>query len=165
MVLTDVLVYEGIIKDKTLCESTSELTEWKYMNPPAGNTIARTVSKSSTLNYPSQEDRYKKLLEQIAKEKKFNFTINSFTDNLLEFTLIDPLNNDKTILVTICYKPYTTPPFWRVQVGKWEAEDFKEWNEVLEVFEIPGIIKDISSLKESVSSIAEEFEVYNNLWK
>ena len=50
-------------------------------------------------------------------------------------------------------------------VGNGKGVDYKDWNEVLEIFEIPGIIKDISSLKESFkSSIAEDFELYENLW-
>lgn len=128
------------------------LLEWKLMNPPASNTIIRTSSKSSSLNYPSQEERYKKLLAQIDKEKRFNFSIVSFTDNLLEFNLIDPLNNNKTIPITICYKPYVTPPYWRMQVGSGQDVVYKDWNELLEIFEIPGIIKNISSLKESFTT-------------
>ena len=139
------------------------LVEWKYMNPPVSNTITRTVSKSSTLNYPSQEDRYKKLLAQIDKEKKFSFTVISLTDNILEFNLV--LDSTRTITISIVYKPYTNPPLWYVGINSNVPIGYEDWNEVLEVFEVPGLIKDISSLKESISSIVEEFEVYNNLWK
>jgi hypothetical protein len=159
----DVLVYEGIIKDKTLCESASELTEWKYMSPPTGNTIARTSSKSSSLNYPSQEDRYKKLLAQINMENRFSCSIKALTDNVLEFDLV--LDPTRTITISICYKPYTTPPVWYVGINNMTPVSYEDWNDVLDVFEGPGLIKDTSSLKESVSSIAEEFEIYNNLWK
>ena len=75
----DVLVYEGIIKDKTLCESASELAEWKYMNPPANNNS--TTSGSSSGNFPNQEERYKKLIAQIDKEKKFSYKVLHLNDN------------------------------------------------------------------------------------
>lgn len=137
------------------------------MNPPANNSNSNTVSKpSSSLNYPSQEDRYKKLLAQIDKEKSFSTSITTLNDNALVFNLIDPLNKNKVATFAIAYKPYTSPPEWKLWVNNNTSLDYKDWNEVLEIFEIPGIIKDVSSLKESFSSsIVEEFEAYNNLWK
>ncbi len=129
-------------------------------------TAASNVNNnSSTTNYPNQTERYKKLLAQIDKEKRFKYTITLLTDNALVFNLIDPLNSNKTIAIAIVYKPYTTPPIWRMGVGDRPTVDYKDWNELLEIFETPGIIKDISSLKESFeSSVAEDFELYENLW-
>jgi hypothetical protein len=66
----DVLVYEGIIKDKTLCESASEFTEWKYMNPPTNSSNSNIASKSSTLTNLSREEKFKNLIAQLDKEKK-----------------------------------------------------------------------------------------------
>ena len=158
----DALVYEGIIKDKTLCESAEELKEWKYMNPPANNNS--TTSGSSSGNFPNQEERYKKLIAQIDKEKKFSYKVLHLNDNALVFELI--MDSTRKISIAIVYKPYTNPPVWKVGINNNPPVDYIDWNELLEVFEVPGIIKDISSLKESFSSsIAEEFEAYNNLWK
>ena len=139
------------------------LLEWKYMNQPTAATMA-TGNKASTGNFPSQEERYKKLLAQIDKEKRFYYEVITLTDNALVFNLIDPLNKDKTIAIAIVYKPWTTPPVWVMAVSSGKGVDYKDWNDVLEILEVPGIIKDTSSLKEAGSSIAEEFETYNNLW-
>ena len=146
------------------------LTEWKLMNPPASNNPTTntmiTTNSSSAKNFPDQTERFKKLLAQIDKEKIFNYNIITLTDNALVFELLDPLNNNKTITIAIVYKPYTNPPIWRMGVNNASTAEYKNWNEVLKVFEIPGIIKDISSLKESFeASIVEDFELYENLWK
>jgi hypothetical protein len=80
--------------------------------------------------------------------------------------LIASLNDNKKTAIAIVYKPWTNPPVWVMTVGsgaRVTGVDYKDWNEILEVFEVPGIIKDISSLKES--SVAEDFELYENLWK
>lgn len=148
------------------------LYEWKdakgnkinLNNSTSGNTS--TASNSSTKNFPDQTERYKKLLAQIDKEKRFNYNLVALTDNALVFELLDPLNNNKKITIAIVYKPYTNPPIWRMGVNNATTVEYKDWNEVLEVFEVPGIIKDISSLKESFkSSMAKDFELYENLWK
>ena len=162
----DYLIDNGIIEDKSFYSSTNAeaLTEWKYMNPPASsNSNNNTAGKSSTLNYPSQEEKFKKLLAQIDKEKRYTYNIILLNDNALVLELI--LDSTRKITIALVYKPFTSPPGWKVGVNNNIPLDYKDWNEVLDVFEVPGIIKDISSLKESVSSIAEEFEVYNNLWK
>jgi hypothetical protein len=144
------------------------LYEWKDAQ---GNTInlnnktsatASNTNNTSTRNFPDQTERYKKLLAQIDKEKRFNYEVLTLTDNALVFNLINPVNSDQVIAVAIVYKPYTNPPVWVMAVGNGKGFDYKDWNEVLEIFEVPGIIKDISSLKES--SIAEDFELYENLW-
>jgi hypothetical protein len=142
------------------------LYEWKDAQ---GNKInlnkissAASNTNNTSTNYPSQEERYKKLLAQIDKEKRFKYNIIDLTDNALVFNLIDPLNNNKNIAIAIVYKPWTNPPVWVMAVGNGKGVDYKDWNELLEIFEMPGIIKDISSLKES--SIAEDFKLYENLW-
>ena len=148
------------------------LLEWKYMNPQTNMTNnssnTTTSNNSSTGSFPSQETKYRKLLAQLAKENRFSYIVDTLTDNALVFNLIDTLNNDKTTNIAIVYKPYTSPPVWQLSVNNKVAVDYKDWNELLEVFEIPGIIKDISSLKESldnnIPSIVEDFETYNNLW-
>ena len=143
------------------------LYEWKLMNPPASNSTASTTAVSnnpSTGNYPSQEERYKKLLAQIDKEKQFDTSIITLNDNALVFNLVDPNDKNKITPIAIVYKPYTSPPHWVMAVGKGYGVEYKDWNELLEIFEIPGVIKDISSLKESVSSIAEEFKAFSNMW-
>ena len=144
------------------------LYEWKHMNPPASNSTASTTAVSnnpSTGNHPSQEERYKKLLAQIDKEKKYTYDLLLLNDQTLAFELyLNPVNN-KATMIAIVYNPVVNQPVWRMRVGDGTPVEYKDWNELLEIFEIPGIIKDISSLKESVSSMAEEFEVYNNLWK
>lgn len=165
----DVLVYEGIIKDKTLCESASELTEWKYMNPPTNSSNSNIASKSSTLTSLRQEEKFKNLIAQLDKEKKFNYTVHLLNSISLIFTLVDPLNNNKKTDIAIIYKESTNPPTWLLGINRNLALDYENWNELLDALEVAGIINDVSSLKESldssVSSIAEEFEVYNNLWK
>ena len=131
------------------------LYEWKPMNPQGSNT-------TSTSKVPSYKEKFKELLAQIDKEKKFTYNVLALTDNALVIELA--LDAARKITIATVYKPYTSPPAWKVGVNNLTPLDYKDWNEVLDVFEIPGIIKDVSSLKESVSSIVEEFEVYNNLW-
>ena len=116
-------------------------------------TAASNVNNnSSTTNYPNQTERYKKLLAQIDKEKRFNYNIVALTDNALVFNLIDPNNNNKITAIAVVYKPWTNPPVWVMAVGSGKGVNYKDWNEVLEIFEVPGIIKDISSLKESLTT-------------
>ena len=141
------------------------LLEWKTMSPQVNNNSSNATKNTSTGNFPSQEERYKKLLAQIDKEKKFDTSIITLNDNALVFNLIDQNDKSKVTAIAIVYKPYTNPPHWVMAVGKGYGVEYKDWNELLEIFEVSGVIKDISSLKESVSSIADEFEVYNNLWK
>ena len=135
------------------------LLEWKYMNQQTNMTNNSTVD---------QTERYKKLLAQIDKEKKFTYDLIKLNDNTLVFILIDSNDHNKITTVAIVYKPYTNPPIWKLGVNGNTPVDYTDWNEVLEVFEVPGIIKDISSLKESldnnIPSILEDFETYNNLW-
>lgn len=139
------------------------ILEWKLMSPPNNNINNTQTNSTSTKNFPDQTERYKKLLAQIDKEKRFNYNIITLTDNALVFELIDSLNDNKKTAIAIVYKPWTNPPVWVMAVGSGTRVDYKDWNEVLEIFEVPGIIKDISSLKES--SVAEDFELYENLWK
>jgi hypothetical protein len=145
------------------------LYEWKdakgnkiNLNNKTSSTASNT-NNTSTRNFPDQTERYKKLLAQIDKEKRFNYNIVTLTDNALVFELLDPLNNNKKTAIAIVYKPWTNPPVWVMAVGSGKGFDYEDWNEILKFFEIPGIIKDITSLKES--SIAEDFELYENLWK
>lgn len=129
------------------------LYEWKYMNPPASNSNTAVSSNNSSANSNiDQTERYKKFLAQIDKEKRFNYNIVTLTDNALVFELLDPLNNNKKSTIAIVYKPYTNPPIWRMGVNDKATVEYKDWNELLEVFEVPGIIKDISSLKESLDT-------------
>ena len=135
------------------------LLEWKYMNQQTNTTNNSTVD---------QTERYKKLLAQIDKENNYNYDLLLLNDTTLAFELdINPVNN-KATMIAIVYNPSVNPPVWRMRVGNGTPVDYKDWNEILEVFEIPGIIKDISSLKESldnnIPSIVEDFETYNNLW-
>lgn len=147
------------------------LLEWKYMNQQTNTTANSSTAtasndNSSAGNFPSQEERYKKLLAQIDKEKQFTYDLIKLTDNALVFILIDANNNNNSNITTIAivYKPYVNPPVWKLGVNGNAPVDYTDWNDVLEILEVPGIIKDTSSLKEAGSSIAEEFETYNNLW-
>ena len=142
------------------------LYEWKLMNPPTGNNNSSnttTSSNTSTSKVPSYKEKFKELLAQIDKEKKYTYNVVTLTDNALVFELA--LDAARKITIAIVYKPYTNPPVWKVGINNLTPLDYKDWNEVLDVFEIPGIIKDVSSLKESFSSsIAEEFKEYNSMW-
>ena len=146
------------------------LLEWKYMNQQTNTTTSTitTNNKASAGSFPSQEERYKKILAQLSKENKYPYTVSTLTDNALVFEIELDAVSHKTITVAIVYKPYTNPPVWQLTVNNRTTVDYKDWNEVLEVFEFPGIINDISSLKEprdiSMVSVAEDFETYNNLW-
>jgi hypothetical protein len=135
------------------------LYEWKdakgnpvYLNNKTSSSASNT-NNTSTRNFPDQTERYKKLLAQIDKEKRFNYEVITLTDNALVFNLIDPNNNNKITAIAIVYKPWTNPPVWVMTVGSGKGVDYKDWNEVLEIFEVPGIIKDISSLKESLTTL------------
>ena len=138
------------------------LLEWKYMNQQT-NTTAN--NKPSTVD---QTDRYKKLLAHIDKENNYKYDVLLLNDQTLAFELdINPVNN-KATMIAIVYNPVVNQPVWRMRVGNGTPVEYKDWNELLEIFNIPGIIEDISALKESldnnVPSIVEDFEIYNNLW-
>ena len=148
------------------------LLEWKYMNQQTNTTTNNSTptasNKTSTGSNQDQTERYKKLLAQIDKEKNYKYDLLLLNDQTLAFELdINPVNN-KTTMIAIVYNPAVNPPVWRMRVGNGTPVEYRDWNDILEVFEIPGIIKDISSLKESLNtnatSIVEDFETYNNLW-
>ena len=136
------------------------LYEWKPMSPSTNNS---STSNTAASNFSSYKQKFEGLLKQLDKEKKYTYNVNTLTDNALVLELI--MDPTRKITISLVYKPYTSPPVWKVRINNLATLDYKDWNEVLDVFEVPGIIDDISSLKESVSSIAEEFETYNNLWK
>jgi hypothetical protein len=128
------------------------LLEWKdakgnpvYLNNKTSS--ASNTSNTST-NYPSQTERSKKLLAQIDKEKRFTYEVITLTDNALVFHL--NIDSSKFITIAIVYKPYTNPPVWRLGIDGNKTVDYETWNDVLDVLEV--IIKDISSLKESLTT-------------
>jgi hypothetical protein len=143
------------------------LYEWKdaqgntiNLNNKTSSTTSNT-NNTTTRNFPDQTERYKKLLAQIDKEKRFTYEVITLTDNALVFHL--NIDSSKFITIAIVYKPYTNPPVWRLGIDGNKTVDYETWNDVLDVLEV--IIKDISSLKESFkSSMAEDFELYENLW-
>ena len=144
------------------------LYEWKdaqgnkvYLNNNTSSTASNT-NNTSTNKVPSYKEKFKELLAQIDKEKNYTYNVVTLTDNALVFELT--LDTGRKITIAIVYKPYTNPPVWKVGVNNNIPLDYKDWNEVLDVFEIPGIIKDVSSLKESVHSIVEEFKDYDSMW-
>lgn len=137
------------------------LVEWKYMNPPVNN----TNNSTSTNNYPSQEDNYKKVLAQMDSERKNSYTVNQLTDRILDIDLETNPISHRTIKLSIVYKPYTTPPRYQINFNSMGMA-YTDWWDVLSALKTGGVIDDISSLTESLgASVANEFEIYNNLWE
>ena len=120
------------------------------------NTPAQTTT-SSTGNYPSQEDRYKKLLAQIDADNICEYTVNQLTDRILDITVSTAKKSDTPI--KIVYKPYV-PCYTFIVYGR-EVNDLT-YEEILDLLEMAGIIKN-TNLCES-GSIAEDFRLYENLW-
>lgn len=139
------------------------LLEWKYMNPQTNTTASAVSNKQTTNNYPSQEADYKKLLDQIDKENVFMYSTKKLTDRILEADLWYNVRVFQKI--SIVYYPYVPEYTIRIydesgtEVSKTECKTFEE---VLDVLIRNKIIKDKSFY--SAASVAEEFEVYNNLW-
>ena len=135
---------------------TESLREWKYINPPK----ASQPALSSQKNYPSQEDRYKRLLAQINSDKTCSYTVNLLDDRILAITI----NSAKGDLgFKIIFKPYV--PCYLLQLTTKESvkeiscEDFEE---VLDILLDAGLINN-TDLCESCA-IAEEFKLYENLF-
>lgn len=138
------------------------LLEWKYMNPPTNNTAANntssnittntatTTSSSTSINYPSQKDRYKKFLAQINTENNFKYTVTMLTDDRVVFNLEFP--DGSTRLISIIYKPDRTPPRYIMIVETVQPAEYTDWSDLVEIFELAGIIKD-ASLCESTSKL------------
>lgn len=136
---------------------TESLNEWKYANPPK----ASQPASSSQKNYPSQEDRYKRLLAQINSDKTCSYTVNLLDDRILAITI----NSAKGDLgFKIIFKPYV--PCYLLQLTTKESvkeiscEDFEE---VLDILLDAGLINN-TDLCESASSFADEFKLYENLF-
>ena len=158
----DYLIDNGIIKDKSFYSSTSTgaLQEWKPMNPPINNS---STSHTAASNFSSYKQKFEELLKQLDKEKKYTYNTILLNDNALVLELI--MDSTRKITIALVYKPFTNPPVWKVGINNLTPVDYKDWNEVLDVFEVPGIINDVSSLKESFSSsIVEEFKEYASMW-
>lgn len=82
-----------------------ELREWQYMSKPAASTTNNSSqpASSSHKNYPSQEERYKRLLAQIDSDKTCSYTVNLLDDRILAITT----NSAKGDLeLKIIFKPY-----------------------------------------------------------
>ena len=125
------------------------LLEWKYMNPPASNA---TTSNTTTNNFPSQEERYKKLVAQVEAENKYNCYTNLLTDRLLVLTLSELNNTSKKVAdIKLIYKPYTSPPVYHLTVSGLQAT-YSDWNDILETLKINNILTNISSLTEAINS-------------
>ena len=141
------------------------LLEYKPFKP-ATQPVSNTVTNTSANNFPSQEERYKKLVAQIEAENKYNCYTNLLTDRLLVLTLSELNNTSKKVAdIKLIYKPYTNPPAYHLTMDGLQAT-YSDWNDILDTLKINNILDDISSLKESLeSSIADDFEVYNNLWE
>lgn len=137
------------------------LLEWKYMNPPTNNTAANntssnittntatTTSSSTSTSYPSQKDRYKKLIKQL--ERLYRVVVKDLTDSNLEADLTG-LNTSRVVKILIIYDPSTTPPCYVIVVNNKRSTTYTDWNEVLELFEICGLIPDAKLCESKISS-------------
>lgn len=130
---------------------TESLNEWKLMNPPK----AAQPASSSPKNYPSQEDRYRRLLAQIDSDGVCKYTVSLLDDRVLTFTTHDGLP------IKIIFKPYVNPPSYLVQI---DGKDFYDnsYEDVLNLLLDIEVIKN-TDLCESFS-IADDFKAYENLW-
>ena len=136
---------------------TESFNEWKFMNPPKASQLASSNQK----NYPSQEERYKRLLAQIDSDKTCSYTVNLLDDRILAITV----NSSKGDLgVKIIFKPYV--PCYLLQLTTKESvkeincDDFEK---VLDILLDAGLINN-TDLCESAGSIADEFKLYENLF-
>lgn len=141
------------------------LTEWVDSNGKKvslSNSSSNTSSnKTSAKNYPDQTDRYKRLLAQIDADKTCKYIVNLLDDRILAITI----NSAKGDLgFKIIFKPYV--PCYLLQLTTKESvkelsrEDFEE---VLDLLLDAGLINN-TDLCESISSIADDFKTYENLW-
>ena len=136
---------------------TESINEWKLMNPPKASQPASSNQK----NYPSQEEKYKRLLAQIDSDKTCSYTVNLLDDRILAITT----NSAKGDLgFKIIFKPYV--PCYLLQLTNKEnvkeisCEDFEK---VLDILLDAGLINN-TDLCESAGSIADEFKLYENLF-
>ena len=151
--ILELLVIGKIIKDTNLCESAS-LSEFIDKNGKKVNiNTTSTRAAASTKNYPDHTERYKKLLAQIDSDGFCKYTVNLLDDRILALTL----NNG--VGVKIIFKPYV--PCYLVQVDGYD-NNCKDWDEVLKLLIIEGIIGD-TDLCES-SSYADDFKIYEDMW-
>jgi hypothetical protein len=67
---------------------------------------AAQTAKNTTGNYPSQEDRYKKLLAQIDADNICEYTVNQLTDRILDITVKRTAYKRSDTSIIIVYKPY-----------------------------------------------------------
>lgn len=137
---------------------TESLNEWRLMNPPKASQSA----SSSPKNYPSQEDRYKRLLAQIDSDKTCSYTVNLLDDRILAITI----NSAKGDLgFKIIFKPYV--PCYLLQLTAKESVkeiSCENFENVLDILLDAGLINN-TDLCESISAITEDFKIYENLWE
>ena len=128
------------------------LTEWVDQKGKKVNTTSSTTSAEPEI--PDQAYRYQRLLAQIDSDGFCRYTINLLNDRTLDITLHNK--------VRVQLERNTEFPIYTLTVGN-HSESYDDYEDVLKALIEEGIIGD-TDLCESVSSIAEDFRVYENLW-
>lgn len=134
-----------------------KLREWKYMNSSGSIQQASSsqpqATQPATANYPSQEDRYKKLLAQIDSDGIAKYTVNLLDDRILDISVDTKY---KTVVgVKIIFKPYV--PCYVLMVKNKELNDLTyelTYEEVLEVLRTTGIIKN-TNFHEALNTVKD----------
>jgi hypothetical protein len=145
---------------KSLTESvSSELNEWKYINPPKAS---QPVSSNQN-NYPSQEDRYKRLLAQIDADGISAYTVHELNDTVLDMTTDTKSPSGLMtyrLRLTITYYPDDDYYTLKWDTKEHRCEDFEDALKIL----IKNAVIVNTDLCESAGSIADDFKAYENLW-
>jgi hypothetical protein len=135
------------------------LVEWV---DSGGNKV--TLSKNNSSGVPSttsqdQKDRYKRLLAQVDADRISTYKVNELNDTTLDITVDTAKKKDLNI--RIVYNSSTDSydvAFSGVSSKNWDYE-----KDILELFVLGGVINN-TDLCEAISSIAEDFKTYENLW-
>jgi hypothetical protein len=139
---------------KSLTESfSSELNEWKYMNPPQPATSKNPYTRG-------QAYRYNRLLDQITSDGIVKYKLNKLTNDTLDITV--DTKKQSNLNVKIIYNPITNDYSFTVGGRTLPGCDYEE--DILELLNIAGVIKN-TNLCESAGSMADDFKLYENLWE
>lgn len=134
---------------------TESLTEWvdkdgKKISLNKSSTSPKLTSKG----VPDQTDRYESLVAQIREDELCRVRVEALSETVLGLT------TENNVKIRIERKA-SFPPYV-MQIGN-HTDAYADYGEVLEELIEEGIIAN-ADLCESVSSIADDFTAYENLW-
>lgn len=131
------------LDDAPKLESLSEWVAFNGKQVHLNSTTTTVPPDPQAAKYPSQEDRYKKLLAQIDADNISTYTVNTLDDRILDITLNTEFKTG--VVVKIIYKPYV--PCYAFMVGD-KVLNGMNYQDILDLLLTAKVIKNTNLCEE-----------------